>query len=141
MHLNELLCMTGSVLQLAQGVMGAERRAYLSAELSFAFYCPFRGFVLLFGRLKVRDGGQMAASCLLLSQACSAVSWLDLGSLDNALSGHSPAHSTMWFLHSDFTMSQADFTWKLGVFYCPTHTEQTPSLYLCWQHFLLCLLE
>lgn len=42
--------MTGSVLQLALGVMGAERRPYLTAELSFIFYCPFRGYVLLFGR-------------------------------------------------------------------------------------------
>lgn len=44
--------MTGSVLQLAQGVMGAERRTHLTAELSSAFYCPFIGCVLLFDRLK-----------------------------------------------------------------------------------------
>lgn len=40
--------MTGSVLQLALGCDG--NRTYLTAELSFAFYHPFRGYVLLFGR-------------------------------------------------------------------------------------------
>lgn len=81
----------------------------------------------------------MTVSCLLLSQACSALSWLDLGSQDNSTSGqhsgHCPARSTvMWFLHSDFTVSQPDFHMETGsVFYCSAHREQTAFLYLCWQ--------
>lgn len=57
--------------------------------------------------------------CLLLSQGCSALSWLDLGSQDNSPSGqhlgHHVAQSTaMWLLHLDFTMSQADFHVETG---------------------------
>jgi len=63
----------------------------------------------------------MAVSCLLISEACSALPWLDTGSQDNSASGGlfraaaCSKQSSMITALGFYSVPARLFTWKVGV--------------------------
>lgn len=90
---------------------------------------------------KVRDDGQMAASCLLLSQACSALSWLDpriIPPQDSTEGATLPRAQQCGCCTQILPCPRQIFMWKLGVFYSSTRREQTASITCAGSDFLPC---
>lgn len=116
------------VWQVTVKVVGADRRTYLTFELSFSFLLSFCRLCAFIGEIKKL----MCSLVLVLSQARS-FSWLDIGSQDNSASGGDPGQ------HCDYCMrilqrsSQTFHRKNASMFYCSVqrNQEQTFFLYLC----------